>query len=115
MIENAMIRNDLNQNQKNPSERTWTTPWTKDFIYLVLLASWISKKYPWGDKPLDLIEYFAGVSRICKLASWMGYEARGFEILYDTPPSGLAGHSKMPHRSAFDFNGEAGFLSFDCS
>jgi len=77
------------------------------------MASWISHSFVWGDRPIDVIEYFAGKSRICKGASWFGYEARGFEIKYDKPPMGTSGHSKMPRRSAFDFNGEAGFVFLD--
>lgn len=67
-----------------------------------------------ADKAIDVVEFFAGVSRICRLAHWCHYESRGFEIKYDTPPEGDASHSGMPHRSSFDFNGEAGFLFFGC-
>lgn len=71
--------------------------------------------YDWPGNPLQVVEYFAGCSRICKLASWMGYESRGFEIKYDTPGPGHSMHSSMPKRSAYDFCGEAGFLQFDCN
>ena len=86
--------------------------WSKEFIYLVLLASWISCSV--CDASLDVVEYFAGVSRICRLASWHGFMARGFELVYDEPPEGYASHSGMPHRSCYDFNGEAGFLFLVC-
>lgn len=85
---------------------------SKEFIYLVLLASWISCSV--CDAPLDVVEYFAGVSRICRLASSCGFTARGFELVYDDPPEGYASHSSMPHRSCFDFNGEGGFLFLVC-
>lgn len=77
------------------------------------MASWISTDISWPEKPIQVIEYFAGVSRICKLASWYGFEARGFELNYDTPPGGTSSHSKMPCRSSYDLCGEAGFLFFD--
>ena len=86
--------------------------WAKDFIYLTMLASWISVDFEWPENPVQVIEYFAGVSRICKLASWYGVESRGFELLFDTPPKGTSSHSNMPRRSAYDFCGEAGFLLF---
>lgn len=80
-------------------------------MYLILLASWISEGEEWDVvEPLDVIEYFAGVSRICRLASWNNFAARGFEMKYDKPPDGYAQHSGMQHRSCYDFNGEAGFL-----
>ena len=83
----------------------------EEFVYLILLASWISEGVEWEVvEPLDLIEYFAGVSRICRLATWNNYQARGFELKYDKPPYGCAQHSGMQHRSCYDFNGEAGFL-----
>ena len=85
---------------------------TKDFIYLTMLAYCISTEFGLADQPLEVIEYFAGCSRVCKLASWCGFEARGFELKYDSPRPGVSIHSNMPCRSAFDFCGEAGFLSF---
>ena len=50
---------------------------TKEFIYLTMLAFWVSSSIDWPDKPIQVIEYFAGASRICKLAAWCGYESRG--------------------------------------
>lgn len=78
-----------------------------------MLASWTSTGYDFPDTSLEVIEFFAGISRVCKLAQWRGFESRGFELNYDTPPPGLSTHSQMPHRSAFDFCGEAGFLFLD--
>ena len=96
---------------------TWQSLWScaclaiKDFIYLVLITSWISEEAEISSEPLKVIEYFSGSSRICRWASWSGYEARGFEIKFDVPdPDKASSHSKMPCRSAYDFNGEAGFV-----
>ena len=67
----------------------------------------------WGvGEPLDVVEFFAGVSRICRLAAWAGYHGRGYELKYDQPPNGYSRHSGTPRRSCYDFNGEAGFLFF---
>ena len=84
----------------------------KDFIYLVKMASWVSThfKLPWMEhQPLDVIDYFAGAARIAKCATMEGFQARAYDLLYDTPPAGESSHSQMPRRSAFDFCGEAGF------
>ena len=117
------------ENMKNDLKKNWTSTsvwiegstsiylsffFSKDFVYLIMLASWVSLGLELDlGSGLDLVEYFAGVSRICRMASWRGYTSRGFEMKYDVPPSGFAKHSNMPHRSCFDFNGEAGFLYLD--
>lgn len=84
---------------------------TKDFIYLTLMASWLVD-LPWQrrEEPFQFIEYYSGMARVSRLAQVMGYEARGFDISYDEPPSGTSPHSGRANRSAFDINGEAGFL-----
>lgn len=65
--------------------------------------------------PLDLIEYFAGRARICKVANYLDYEARAFDVLYHRPePGHTSTRSGKPKRSHFDLNGECGFASLDC-
>ena len=59
---------------------------------------------------LDVIEFYSGVGRIAKSAVYMGLESRAYDIDHDKPPPGESVHSKMPKRSSFDLNGEAGFL-----
>lgn len=61
----------------------------------------------------DLVEYFSGVGRIAKLAHYSGYVSRGFDINYDDPPDEESKHTGLPRRSAFDMNGEAGFVYLD--
>ena len=85
---------------------------SEDFIYLVLMASWMGDSYhmPWeGHQLLDVIDYFAGAARIAKIGTIQGYTCRAYDCLYDTPPCGESTHSHLPRRSAFDFCGEAGF------
>ena len=76
-------------------------------------------KYAWPDiielGGYDLLEFFSGVGRIATVAHCSGYLARGYEILHDIPASGDSRHSGMPRRSAFDMNGEAGFLCLGVS
>ena len=86
----------------------------EDFIYLVLLAWWLmsSGTFKWHDvgEGIQVLEFYSGVGRIAKFAHHDGYVARSYDINQDVPPSGESSHSGMPQRSAFDLNGEAGFL-----
>ena len=80
----------------NPDCRT-----TKDFIYLTLMASWLVD-LPWeGSQPFDLLDFYAGRARVSRLANSMEYEAA---------PKGVSIHAGRSKRSAFDINGEGGFL-----
>lgn len=89
-----------------------STTKTEDFIFLVIVASWMSRvELPWDpQQPVQVLEFFAGKGRIVRAASLAGYEARGHELLYDVPPDGESVHSGMPKRSSYDFCGEAGFV-----
>ena len=87
----------------------------KDFVYLVLMTWWLlsspSTPLPWDDMAtFDFIEYYSGVGRIGKMAHGVGYSAATFDIGQDIPGEGESAHSQMPHRSAFDMNGEAGYV-----
>ena len=87
---------------------------SEDFVLLVMVAYWAAPNMPLDfDKPIQLIEYFAGVGRIAGLAHLMGYEARAVDIEYDHPSVGMSHHSGLPKRSSFDFCGEAGFVLLD--
>ena len=89
----------------NPDCRT-----TKDFIYLTLMASWLVD-LPWeGSKPFDLLDFYAGRARVSRLANSMGYESRAFDLEYEAAPKGVSIHAGRSKRSAFDINGEGGFL-----
>lgn len=83
---------------------------TKDFIYLTLMASWLVN-LPWeGSEPFDLLDFYAGRARVSRLANCMGYVSRAFDLDYETAPAGESIHAGRSKRSAFDINGEAGFL-----
>lgn len=74
------------------------------------MASWLTN-LPWKNDPTyDLVDFFSGAARISRLACASGYEARAFDINYDSPPMGTSSHSGRARRSAFDINGEGGFL-----
>lgn len=86
------------------------TETSKEFIYLTLMASWLVK-LPWDrEKPYDVIEFFAGVARVSRLAQLCGYNSRAYELEFDKPPTGESRHAGRARRSAFDINGEGGFV-----
>lgn len=62
---------------------------------------------------LDVVEMFAGVARITRLAAWTGLKARAFEIKF-TPlkEPHKRKRGKLP-RAAMDLNGSAGFGLLD--
>ena len=70
-----------------------------------------SGTFAWGDvgEGIQVLEFYSDVGRIAKVAHHDGYIARSFDINH-VPPPGESSHSGMPRRSAFDLNGEAGFL-----
>ena len=74
------------------------------------MASWLVN-LPWGsEKPYDVLEFFAGVARVSRLAQLCGYNSRAFELEFDKPATGESRHSGRARRSAFDINGESGFV-----
>lgn len=78
---------------------------------MVILVSFLSVPL-WdqeSNRMLDVVELFAGVARISRLASWAGLRARAYDITY-TPvrhPQKLK-RGKF-RRSPMDLNGAAGF------
>lgn len=73
-------------------------------IFLVLLVWWldIPKNY---DAPYQVIEYFAGVGRIAKLAQHVGYKAARVDIEYSK-----AVGQRLRKRSPMDLNSDAGLV-----
>lgn len=83
-------------------------------MYLLLLVSWTKPPLK-SDVPLEFIEYFSGYARLSKLATMAGYKTRAFDICYDVPgKQDYSNHSGRKKRSAFDMNGEAGYLFLPC-
>lgn len=63
-----------------------------------------------GNEDLAVVELFAGVARIAKLAAWLGLKSRAYDIAYcpvRNPYKKKRG--KMP-RSPMDLNGSAGYV-----
>ena len=81
----------------------------KDFVYLVLLVSWMDGLEFHPPLGFDLVEFFSGHGRLCRLASLAGYESRGYDVTYEPAPHGESKHSDGKRRSCYDFLGEAGF------
>ena len=68
-------------------------------MFLVLLTSWLPLL---PDHRYHVIEFFAGKGRICRLAKAVGLRSCGHEVTYD---------DRVPmSKSAFNINGDAGFL-----
>lgn len=60
------------------------------------------------------MEYFSGAARISKIAYFMGYNVRAFDLDYDHPVDGMdSSFSGRQKRSCFDMNGEAGYVFLD--
>jgi len=59
---------------------------------------------------LDVVEFFAGVARISRLAHWMGLRTKAYDIAY-TPVNPEEVKRGKPRRSAMDLNGSAGLAS----
>ena len=74
------------------------------------MASWMVG-LPWvSERPYDVLDFYAGVARVSRLATACGFNACAYDIKYDTPEPGESYHSGRAKRSCFDINGEGGFL-----
>ena len=58
-----------------------------------------------------MVEMFAGVGRIAKLASWVGYRSRAVDVTYHPPKSPLKPKRGKFPRARMDINGAAGFAN----
>ena len=61
-------------------------------------------------KPLDVIEFFSGKSRIARAAFWRGYTAHAVDIKFDEERAGKPSRRGHVKRSAMDVNGTAGYV-----
>ena len=81
----------------------------EDFITVVILVSYMAIP-DWDSEEnqyLDVVEFFAGVARIAKMAAWCGLRARAFDITYAPVNAGERKRGKL-RRSPMDLNGGAG-------
>ncbi len=58
---------------------------------------------------LDLVEFFSGKARTSKLAAWMGFNSRAYDIEYHPTRHPFEPKNGMRPRSSMDINGPAGF------
>ena len=83
---------------------------SKVYVLLVLMTSWLDGVKLSGK--FDVIEYFAGVGRITRLASARKYQTAAFDLGYGAPKS--SGHRRKRNfkkkPSCMDINGSAGFV-----
>ena len=64
-----------------------------------------------GNAELDVVEMFAGVARIAKLAAWLGMKSRAYDIAYCPVRNPYRKKRNKLPRSPMDLNGSAGFVS----
>ena len=63
----------------------------------------------WED--LDVVELFSGVARIGKLAWWMGFRSRCYDISYAPVKNPTKVKRGKFQRGCMDLNGAAGFVN----
>ena len=61
----------------------------KDFVWLVLLASWVPVSPSFCPEHLHLLEFFSGAARISKWAHAVGYRVRSYDADYHKPLPGI--------------------------
>ena len=64
-----------------------------------------------NNKDLEVVEMFAGVARIAKLSSWVGYRSRAVDLLYHPPKNPTKPKRGKYPRACMDINGAAGFVN----
>lgn len=85
----------------------------QDFLLLLICVYFLDfgEKFQIENFGLEVLEVFAGVSRVAKFAARTGYKARAFEISFDKKYKKgfrLSKHNRLRKRSFMDINGEAG-------
>lgn len=88
---------------------------SQEFILVVLLVSFLDVPgwSNWSENGLEVIDLFAGKARISRLATWLGYKSRAFDLAYNPvryPQKRKRG--KLP-RSCMDINGCAGLANLN--
>ena len=78
---------------------------------IICLASFLNVP-EWGSENygLDLVEFFSGRARLSRLASWVGYKVRSFDIDYCKVKGAAEFKRGKVRRSPMDLNGSAGFV-----
>ncbi len=60
----------------------------KDYIRICLYVSWLSNVSLFGTIPYVVVEFFAGVARIARLANWCRFKSAAVDIEYDDSKTG---------------------------
>ena len=78
---------------------------------MVILCSFlvVPQWEEWGHAGLEVVELFAGVGRIARLGSWMGYKSRAFDLNYVPLKRSFMKRGQY-RRPAMDINGSAGIV-----
>lgn len=77
---------------------------------MVILVSFL--KVPnWSEAGLQVIDLFSGKARISRLASWMGYRSRAFDLAYHPVRYPQKRKRGAIRRSCMDINGAAGLVT----
>ena len=86
---------------------------SKVYVLLVLMTTWLDGVKLSGK--FDVIEYFAGVGRITRLACARKYKVAAFDLGYGAPiSSGHRNKRKSKKKSCMDIKGSAGFVYLFC-
>ena len=87
--------------------------WAQVFLKVLCLVTFIAvPEWEFENGSLDLCDFFSGKARVSKLASWVGYRVRSYDLTYE-PVAGDPGQFKRGQlpRSPMDLNGAAGFAT----
>jgi len=76
---------------------------------VVILVAFLDVPLWESNQDLDVVELFAGVARISRLASWSGLRARAYDITYTPVRHPQKIKRGKFRRSPMDLNGAAGF------
>ena len=70
----------------------------------MLVAITAALRLDLGTKEYQVIEFFAGQRRVCRLANTIGLSTAALDVLYDEEAS-------SPSKNAFNINSDSGFVS----
>ncbi len=77
---------------------------------MVILVTFL-KVPEWCESGLQVIDLFSGKARISRLASWMGYRSRAFDLAYHPVRYPQKRKRGAIRRSCMDINGAAGLVT----
>ena len=82
----------------------------QDFILLVVMTFYLSYTKPKNGFQWDILDVFAGIARISKVARARGYSCAAYDVMYHKGSRHKTSkHSGKPQTSAMDILTDAGF------